>query len=223
MGASTMSTAATKLGLRERKKLRTKQAIVDVATRLFLEQGYLQTTLVQIAEEAEVAPSTFFNYFPTKVDLVFCFFDAIIESAKRRVGERAANESALDAIVAWLREELLEIEQPFAKSIGRMPAIISSAHELIAEERLRSAQFEDVLAEAFARDLDEPADGVRSRVLAALAYRGMHEVWGAWYAKHSNDEEMHLEEVLEAKAVYVTELISSALGFVDDLPHASID
>src|SRR5579862_1502187 len=104
MGATKMSTAATKPGLRERKKLRTKQSIVDVASRLFVEQGYQQTTLVQIAEEAEVAPSTFFNYFPTKVDLVFCFFDAIIESAKRRLLERPKAEPALDAILAWLRE-----------------------------------------------------------------------------------------------------------------------
>jgi AcrR family transcriptional regulator len=218
-----MSSAATKIGLRERKKLRTKQAIVDVASRLFLEQGYQETTLVQIAEEAEVAPSTFFNYFPTKVDLVFCFFDAIIESAKVRIAGRPAGEAALDAIVAWLREDLLEVEQPYVHAIGRMPAVIASDPELGAGERLRSALLEDVLAEAFARDLGEPADGVRSRVLAALAYRGMQEVWAAWYAKHANDSEMHLEDVFEAKAVYVTELLSTALGFVDHLPPVPVD
>lgn len=218
-----MSVAATKPGLRERKKLRTKQAIVEVASRLFLEQGYAQTTLVQIADEAEVAPSTFFNYFPTKIDLVFCFFDAIIESAKLRIAERPEGEDALDAILAWLREDLIEVEQPYVHAIGRMPAIIAAAPELGAEERLRSALLEDVLAEAFARDLDEPADGVRSRVLASLAYRGMHEVWAAWYAKHANDAEMHLEDALEAKAVYLTELLGTARGFVDHLPQIPVD
>jgi AcrR family transcriptional regulator len=42
--------AATKPGLRERKKQKTRQAIVEIASRLFLEQGYQQTTLMQIAE-----------------------------------------------------------------------------------------------------------------------------------------------------------------------------
>src|SRR5438874_10103436 len=78
-GGSSMVAAASSQGLRERKKQRTRLRIVDVATRLFSEQGYQQTTLAQIAEEAEVALSTFFNYFPTKPDIVFCLFDSVIE------------------------------------------------------------------------------------------------------------------------------------------------
>ncbi|WP_217280379.1 TetR/AcrR family transcriptional regulator [Kibdelosporangium persicum] len=56
-------------GLRERKKARTKTAIQQHALRLFKEQGYQATTVEQIAEAAEVAPSTVFRYFPTKEDL----------------------------------------------------------------------------------------------------------------------------------------------------------
>ena len=59
------------LGLRERKKQRTRQTIVGEATRLFVAQGYQQTTLAQIADAADVSTSTFFNYFATKVDIVF--------------------------------------------------------------------------------------------------------------------------------------------------------
>lgn len=58
-------------GLRERKKARTKAAIQREAVRLFREQGYSATTIEQIAEAAEVAPSTVFRYFATKQDLVF--------------------------------------------------------------------------------------------------------------------------------------------------------
>ena len=68
-------------GLRERKKLKTKEAIQREALRLFQEQGYGETTIEQISAAAEISPSTFFNYFPTTEDLViFDRYDPIFES-----------------------------------------------------------------------------------------------------------------------------------------------
>jgi len=59
-----------KLGLRERKKIKTRETIQQHALRLFRQQGYTETTIEQIAEAAEISPSTFFRYFPTKEALV---------------------------------------------------------------------------------------------------------------------------------------------------------
>jgi AcrR family transcriptional regulator len=71
------------LGLRERKKIRTRETIRREAFRLIEENGYAATTVEQIAEAAEVSPSTFFRYFPTKEsvlladDLDPAFLDAL--------------------------------------------------------------------------------------------------------------------------------------------------
>jgi AcrR family transcriptional regulator len=61
-------------GLRERKKARTKAEIQRQALRLFSEQGYAETSVEQIAAAAEVSPSTFFRYYPTKDDVVLADF-----------------------------------------------------------------------------------------------------------------------------------------------------
>ena len=136
------------VGLRERKKARTRIAIQDHALRLFREQGYDQTSVEQIADAAEVSPSTFFRYFPTKEDVVL--YDpvdpVIIEAFKAQPRElgtigalRAAMRETLTASgAAWmdqqrdradlilgvpeLRRKMLDqlvgSMQPFAQAIG---------------------------------------------------------------------------------------------------------
>ena len=69
------------LGLRERKKLKTRESIQREAMRLFQKQGYLETTIEEISAAAEISPSTFFNYFPSKEDVVlYDAYDPIVAS-----------------------------------------------------------------------------------------------------------------------------------------------
>ena len=214
-----MTTIQNPTGLRERKKQRTRVTIVSVATKLFVEQGYEATTTAQIAEAAEVSPSTFFTYFPTKADVVFSLFDAIIESADKRVLGRRPGEQATAAVVAWIAEDLPEVEATYVELVHEGPRLMESDAELQAQWRLRSARFEDVLAEAFARDLGEPADGVRARVLAAIAWRGMIDVWHVWQATHSSDDADDLKELCAIKADYVRRALEAGLKGIELLPR----
>lgn len=94
-------------GLRERKKAKTKIAIQHHAVRLFREQGYAATTVEQVAEAAEVSPSTVFRYFPTKEDLVVHDdYDPVIFAAF------TAQPPELNLIQAWrhaIRDALAEM------------------------------------------------------------------------------------------------------------------
>src|SRR6201996_3449513 len=89
-------------GLRERKKAKTRASIREHALRLFRENGYQRTTVEQIAAAAEVSPSTFFRYFPTKEDLVLQddMDGRVLEAFARQPQELAP----LTAIRAAMRE-----------------------------------------------------------------------------------------------------------------------
>ena len=106
-------------GLRERKKARTRAAIQQEAMRLFRERGYDDTTVEDIAEAAEVSPSTFFRYFPTKEDVVLRddYDDLLIEAFLAQPAEltplRAVREAmhSLVSIAEDFSPEELELER----------------------------------------------------------------------------------------------------------------
>jgi AcrR family transcriptional regulator len=92
-------------GLRERKKAKTKAAIQEHAVRLFRTQGFAATTVEQIAEAAEVSPSTVFRYFPTKEELVTTdLVDPVIYAAFE------AQPAELSLLEAWRRAIMESLE-----------------------------------------------------------------------------------------------------------------
>ncbi|MEU9449079.1 TetR family transcriptional regulator [Streptomyces sp. NPDC048277] len=93
-----------RMGLRESKKERTRETISATAIRLFLDRGFDQVSITEIAEAAEVSRRTLFVYFPTKEDLVLHRFADHESEAARVVRGRTAGRPPLDA----LREALLD-------------------------------------------------------------------------------------------------------------------
>jgi AcrR family transcriptional regulator len=211
-------TAATEgMGLRERKKLRTRQTIERVALELFAERGFHATTLTQIAEAAEVAPSTLHAYFPSKDDMLFAMLDAARESVRQRLAARPAEATVVMTLQAWLTEDMPQIAGADLAATLLRRTIIDSDEVLVAQERLRLALFEDVLAEAFALDLGEASDGLRSRLMAAVAVNGLRAVSLWWYRHHTNGA-ADPRYPYELDATYVTSLLEAAGHALEALP-----
>ncbi len=137
------------VGLRERKKARTKASIQQHALRLFREQGYDATSVEQIAEAAEVSPSTFFRYFPTKEDVVLSDdYDPVIVAAfKAQPPElspiqamRGAMRSAFGTIPAeemeGVRERtalIMEVPELQAATLANLTQTMRLLTDLVAE------------------------------------------------------------------------------------------
>ncbi|HEX4703601.1 MAG TPA: TetR family transcriptional regulator, partial [Pseudonocardiaceae bacterium] len=120
------------VGLRERKKAKTRAAIRQHAMRLFQEQGFADTTVDQIADAAEVSPSTFFRYFPTKEDVVLADdYDAQMVEAFRAqppgLTPMQAIRAAMRAVFDGMPEEALLRERDRIRMVKDVPELRAAA------------------------------------------------------------------------------------------------
>jgi AcrR family transcriptional regulator len=156
------------MGLRERKKEQTRRAIEDAAFRLFDERGYQATTVADIAEAADVAPRTFFAYFPSKEDVLFADFDETFDDLRSRLRGRPGDETTFEALRAWILDLIPQLEADEERELLRHR--LCAEHESIAgHQRHLMGRFESLIEESVAADLgDEPGD-LRPRMIAAAA------------------------------------------------------
>jgi AcrR family transcriptional regulator len=85
-------------GRRERKKQRTREALVDSAFRLFAEKGFEATTVEEIADAVDVSSRTFFRYFASKEDVLLTFQDEQFGAMKAAFAARPADEPVITAL-----------------------------------------------------------------------------------------------------------------------------
>jgi AcrR family transcriptional regulator len=177
------------LGLRERKKLRTRQLIADTAMRLFAERGFDAVPVVEIARAAEVSEATVFNYFPTKEDLVYRGMEAFEAELLGAVRDRPAEESIVTAFGRFVlqpRGFLAAPDEGSARFLIAVSKMIADSPALRAREREILARYTASLARLIAEDTAAEPDDLRPWVVARTLI-GTHQTLIEFVRRHLTD------------------------------------
>lgn len=180
--------------LRERKKAKTRAMIRHHAMRLFQEQGYYETTVNQIAEAAEVSPSTFFRYFANKEDVVFDDdADALLVETFR------AQPPKVSPVEATYKSLLAAMEAaPGAGHVRQHIQLCLEVPELRMAAQDTTTHLMAMLAELVAERVGRRADDVAIRTFAAAVQGVWTSVLFDWAENPEHD--LH-ESMAEAMAL----------------------
>jgi AcrR family transcriptional regulator len=176
-------------GLRERKKARTRATIREHALRLIREQGYHATTVEQIAAAAEVSPSTFFRYFPTKEDVVL---QDDMEMLMLEAFERQPPEVGLVAAVrAATREVQGSLDQAQWDQMRQTVELTMTIPEIRARALDDFSRTIAMMAEAAAKRTGRSPDDLAVRAVAGAIIGVVMSVttpWNDWSGEHINTD-----------------------------------
>ncbi|GAB3229103.1 TetR/AcrR family transcriptional regulator [Mycolicibacterium hippocampi] len=159
-----MTAADDEMGLRERKKRRTRETVRLAAYELFEKNGYPDTTIEQIAELADVSPRTFFRYFPNKAALLVPdqLMEPIIElflAAPPELRPIPAYRHALEQVFAGMAGPEWGEEMARQQLLYTLPEAAGALYN-------EYIQVIDLITDALATRLDRPADDPTLRITA---------------------------------------------------------
>jgi len=144
------------MGLRESKKLQTRQAIASTGMRLFVTRGFDHVTVGEVAREAGVSEKTVFNYFPTKEDIFFDEVPERLEALTDALRARRAGQSLVETMHQLHAKQCGRLASPGFAQFSRT---IAESQALQAKETEVMAQFTDHLAATIREELGiHPAD-----------------------------------------------------------------
>jgi AcrR family transcriptional regulator len=164
------------LGLRERKKHKTRQLIAETARMLFAERGFEAVSVAEIARAADVSQATVFNYFPTKEDLVYQGMEAFEEQLLRAVSDRPGGMGALEAFGRFAltpRGLLADDDAAGDTALVAVSRMIAASPSLLARERQILTHYADSLAAVLAEETSAGPDDLTPHVVAATLI-GLH-------------------------------------------------
>ena len=200
--------------LRERKKQRTRDALLRSALELFTTQGYERTTVDEIAAAVDVSQRTFFRYFAGKEDVAFAVQDMAEAHFVAAVRERPPHEAPMET----LRQAVLEGWDGLSEAVEavvpvelyvRMYRTIESTPSLLAAHLLRSAATEETLARLLAEREGVDVDADPRPRLAVAVFGGVIRVTERQW---STGDDFSLEAIRALTASYLDQVGSALTG-----------
>lgn len=155
------------MGLRERKKLMTRRAILETAQAMFAERGYDNVTVSEIADAVNISAKTVFVYFPSKEDLVFDGEDQMRSMLQARIRDRPPGQTPLDAMATAVRELMSLSGSRVVDDLDRLHRMVGDSATLRSRMRLMWERLEQGLAEVLAEESGEDWHAPRPRIVAA--------------------------------------------------------
>jgi AcrR family transcriptional regulator len=195
--------AAPAAGLRERKKRRTRDALLRASLLLFISQGYEQTTVDEITEAVEVSQRTFFRYFANKEEVAFAVQDLVESHFLAALEARPPGEGPLAALRAAVLDAWDTLDVALSEVVPvdlymRSYQMIESTPALLAVHLRRSTELEERIARLVAarEGLDVDADP-RPRV-AVAAFSGVMRVTGRLWGQGQDTSVAAIRRMTEA-------------------------
>jgi len=198
-------------GLRERHKQETRQAISNIATQMFVDRGFDEVTIAEVADAAGVAKMTVTNYFPRKEDLVLDRAEAIERHLADVIAARAPGESMLAAIRRDYAEAVARADVTLGLSSPAFAAMILGSPVLVGRVREMLDRREQLLGDAIAAETG--TDGPEQRLVAVLL-ASVHRVLAAEASRRSLEGQPRglICAVLADAATRAFDLLEPSLG-----------
>lgn len=182
------------LGLRERKKERTREQLVEAALRLFTQRGYEETTIDEVVNAVEVSPRTFFRYFQSKEDVLVTWVDEFSDRVRHALAARPPDEEPYTALRNALTDAVAIYETKrthfiaIERFIARTPAVRAQKLEKLG----RCSQIMiDVLAQRLGVDAQRH---LAPRLLANCAIGILGAAVNTWIAQGGKES---LSEIVD--------------------------
>jgi AcrR family transcriptional regulator len=196
--------AEPKEGRRERKRRQTRERIEEAAMSLFLKRGFDGTTIEDITEAADVSKRSFFDYFPSKEEVVFAWQDSFADSLAAAVAERPADEPAVKVVEEALTSAIMAALDPQSLALHDL---IRETPVLCARNQLKYTKLEQKLTDALlARTRGNDAEHLRIRLLSAVVVGAMRVGGERW----------HEQQYLGSMEAFAREIFKELWGVLAD-------
>jgi len=211
------------LGLRERKKHKTRQLIAATARELFAQRGFENVSVAEIARAAEVSETTVFNYFPTKEDLIYQGLEAFEDELLQAIRDRPPGEGVLQAFGRFIlqpRGLLAADDRASADALVSVSRLIASSSALTAREQQILTRYARSLAALLAEETGASPGDLTSQVVANTLI-GIHRAVLDYVRQRITADPAgprRLARVLQADCQKALDLLAAGLAGYDVRP-----